>query len=148
MDIDKADEFNFLKKVVEEDVQNKNSDGDSKRLEHLTKFLKDTKDVFEFIIALLSLNVNIEPLCLNTPGESTLESSTVKICSWNHSPVKSIWVFLPPQQSRITYFTPTHIASLIVLSEFLGFIRWVLILHLWYYWYSLVCGSIWLESWQ
>ena len=27
MDIDKADEFNFLKKVVEEDVQNKNSDG-------------------------------------------------------------------------------------------------------------------------
>ena len=81
MDIDKAGEFNFLKKVVEEDVQNKNSDGDSKRLEHLTKFLKDTKDVFEFIIALLSLNVNIEPLCLNTPDESTLESSPVKICS-------------------------------------------------------------------
>ena len=80
LDIDKADEFNFLKKVVEEVVQNKNSDGDSKRLEHLTKFLKDTNDVFEFIIALLSLNVSIEPLCLNTLGESTLESSPVKIC--------------------------------------------------------------------
>ena len=39
-------------------------------------------------------------------------------------------------------------ASLIVPSEFLNSTRWVLILPLWYYWYSLVCGSITLESRQ
>ena len=48
--------------------------------------------------------------------------------------------FLPPLQYCITYFTPgKNTASLIVPSEFKDFTRWILILTLWYYRYSLVC---------
>ena len=90
--------------------------------------------------------------CLSTPAESTPESSPMKICSVNHSPGKKRLDFLPPPPPPTIYHNLFHPGKntlpLIVPSEFLGFTRWVFILPLWYYWNSLVCDNISLESRQ
>ena len=63
MDVEKLNEFNFLKEDVEEVGEQSQSLGnDKRRLVHLTEFLKNPYDVCEFIIFPLSLNVTIEEI--------------------------------------------------------------------------------------
>ena len=81
---------------------------------------------------------------------------------WIHPgkfPSENLFREITPRRKRLGFCTsPTILynlfhpgkstASLIVPSEFLDFTRWVSILPLWYYWYSLVRGNISLESRQ
>ena len=63
MDVEKLNEFNFLKEDVEEVGERSQSlDNKKRRLVHLTEFLKNPYDVCEFIIFSLSLNVTIEEI--------------------------------------------------------------------------------------
>ena len=79
------------------------------------------------------------------PGKFSGENPLCKITPRR----KTFGFFTSPTIKCITYFTPgKNTPTLIVPSEFLDFTQWVLILPLWYYRYSLVCGIISLESRQ
>ena len=61
MEIEKSDEVSWGS-CEEVGQQFKNLDSDSRRLEHLIEFFNDATDVFEFVIALLSLHVSIDKM--------------------------------------------------------------------------------------
>lgn len=61
MDIVKLNEFNLLKKEVDQfGPQSQTLDCENRRLKHLVKILKNLNDVYKCIIALLSLDVSTE----------------------------------------------------------------------------------------
>ena len=72
------------------------------------------------------------------PGEDLLGKITPRR--------KMFGSFTSPTILHNLFHPGKNTVSLMVPSEFLGFTRWVLILPLWYYWYSLVCDNISLES--
>ena len=79
------------------------------------------------------------------PGKFSGENPLCKITPRR----KTFGFFTSPTIKCITYFTPgKNTRTLIIPSEFLDFTQWDLILPLWYYRYSLVCGNISLESRQ
>ena len=61
MNIEKLNEFNFLKDDVE-NVWQQSLDSEKRRLVHLIEFLKDPYDVWDIMIALLSLNLSMKEM--------------------------------------------------------------------------------------
>ena len=81
---------------------------------------------------------------LNLPQKVPQWKSVHKI-----TPRRNTLGFLTSPTILHNLFHPTkNTASLIIPSEVLNFIRWVLILPFWYHWYSLVCGKTSMESQQ
>ena len=91
-------------------------------------------------------NKNILPQCpgWNHPGKFLGENLFRKITSRR----KAFGFFTSPTILHNLFHLGKNTPSLIVPSEFFDFTQWVLILPLWYYWYSLLCGNISLESRQ